>query len=89
MRAIISVFGLDDVGILKNITSEITDNNLNIIDIRQSLVDKYFTMTMIVGFEKATCTLQNFIKDMSKLGKKMNLEIKVMHQDIFEVTHKI
>ena len=74
MNAIISVIGQDRVGILAMVANECSNFNLNIEDVSQTIVNGMFTMTMSY---------------MEQKGKEQNLEIRVMHQDIFNSMHRI
>ena len=46
MNAIISVVGKDQVGILSFVSSKCSKNNANIVEVSQTIIDKYFTMFM-------------------------------------------
>ena len=89
MKAIITVIGKDRVGILAMIANECMKSNVNILDVSQTIVDGFFTMTMSGDFEKATQSISDFAVYMEKLGKEKDLVIRVMHQDIFDSMHKI
>lgn len=89
MKAIITVIGKDKVGILAMIANECAKANINILDVSQTIVDGFFTMTMSVGLEGMDSALSSFSEHMDALGKEKDLVIRVMHQDIFDSMHKI
>ncbi len=89
MKAIITVIGKDKVGILAKVATECMEANVNILDVSQTIVDGYFTMTMSVDFDSATKSIREFADEMEVFGKEKNLIIRVMHQDIFDSMHKI
>lgn len=89
MKAIITVIGKDKVGILAKVANECMLANVNILDVSQTIVDGYFTMTMSVDFAAATKSISEFAGEMEEFGKEKNLIIRVMHQDIFDSMHKI
>ena len=89
MHAIISVVGKDQVGILSFVSSKCFKNNANIVEVSQTIIDKYFTMFMMVNIDKLNVDFNDFIDELVNDGKKENLEIHVMHEDIFNLMHKI
>ena len=89
MHAIISVVGKDQVGILSFVSSKCFKNNANIVEVSQTIIDKYFTMFMMVNIDKLKVDFNDFVDELINDGKKENLEIHVMHEDIFNLMHKI
>ena len=43
-KAIISVLGKDRVGIISSVSAVLSDNNVNILDISQTILQDMFTM---------------------------------------------
>ena len=89
MNAIISVVGKDQVGILSFISSKCSIRKANIVEVSQTIVDKYFTMFMVVNIDGLTVDFNDFVDELINEGKKENLNIHVMHEDIFNLMHKI
>ena len=89
MKAIISVVGKDQVGILSFVSSKCSIRKANIVEVSQTIVDKYFTMFMIVNIDSLTVDFNDFVDELINEGKKENLNIHVMHEDIFNLMHKI
>ena len=89
MRAIISVIGVDQIGIIAEVSSLLAANKVNILDINQTVLDEYFTMTMLVNLEKLEIPLEELKKQLSKKGEKMGLSIKLQHEEIFRSMHRI
>ena len=89
MNAIISVVGKDQVGILSFVSSKCSIRRANIIEVSQTIVDKYFTMFMVVNIDGLTVDFNDFVDELINEGKKENLNIHVMHEDIFNLMHKI
>ena len=55
MKAIVSVFAKDSKGITAYVTSLLAQQEINILDISQTLMQEYFAMIMLVDL--ADCTL--------------------------------
>jgi ACT domain-containing protein len=89
MNAIISVVGKDQVGILSFVSSKCSIRKANIVEVSQTIVDKYFTMFMVVNIDSLTVDFNDFVDELINEGKKENLNIHVMHEDIFNLMHKI
>jgi len=89
MKAVVSVIGKDNIGIIAAVSGECADFGVNIIEITQSVLDEYFAMIMIVDISKINRPFSEFVDAMSELGKKSNLEIRAMHEDIFDAMHRI
>ena len=47
MKAVVTVIGLDSVGILARVSSVCAEHNANVIDVTQSVMQKLFTMIMM------------------------------------------
>jgi ACT domain-containing protein len=89
MNAIVSVVGKNTVGILATVSNECAKYNADIVDVSQTIINEYFTMFMIVNIEKLSVSFIEFVDILTDLGKEKNLEIHAMHEDIFNLMHKI
>ena len=52
MRAVISVIGKDTVGILAKVSNICADNNINIVDVTQSVLQDMFVMVMMTEIDR-------------------------------------
>ena len=89
MRTIVSVIGKDSVGIISEVSKICTEQNVNIIDITQSVLQDMFVMVMLTDISNISCSFAEFSAKMQNLGKSKNLDIRVMHEDIFNSMHRI
>ena len=89
MRTIISVIGKDAVGIISKVSNICTECNVNIVDITQSVLQDMFVMVMLTEIKDLNCTFAEFSDKMKNLGKENNLDIRVMHEDVFNSMHRI
>jgi ACT domain-containing protein len=88
-KAVISVTGKDNVGIIAKVSVLCADFGANIIDISQTVLKDYFAMIMLVEIDKLTVPFTEFVDKVACLGKEIGLEIHAMHEDIFDSMHKI
>lgn len=89
MNAIISVVGKDTVGILASVSGKCAEFKANVIEVTQTIIDEYFAMFMIVNIDAITIDFNDLVDELSALGKSRGLEIHAMHEDIFNLMHKI
>ena len=88
-KTVISVMGKDTVGITARVSAACAEYNVNIIDITQSVLQDMFVMVMLTDISGLNCQFKDFSASMEKLGFDLNLEIHVMHEDIFNSMHRI
>jgi len=89
MRAIITVIGVDQIGIIAEVSTLLAEKKVNILDINQTILDEYFTMTMLVDLESLEISLEELKKGLNKKGEKLGVSIKLQHEDIFRSMHRI
>ena len=89
MKAVITVTGKDNVGIIAKVSNECSKYRANILDISQSVLQEYFAMIMIVDIKELNLDFVAFVDKMSELGTDNNLNIHTMHEDIFNSMHRI
>ncbi len=89
MKGIITVLGKDQVGIIAKVCTCLAEQNVNILDISQTIVQDYFNMMMIVDISSPAKAFENLITDLHDLGLTIGVEIKLQHEDIFNSMHRI
>ena len=89
MKAVISVLGKDQVGILAKVSNECAKVNANILEVSQNIMQEMFVMIMMIEIENLTVEFKDFVDYMIDYGEKNQLKIHVMHEDIFNSMHKI
>lgn len=88
-RAIITVVGKDTVGIIARVCSYLADNQINILDISQTIVQGYFNMMMIVDVTRSAKTFDAISGELDAVGKAMGVQVKIQLEDIFDKMHRI
>lgn len=89
MKAIITVVGNDKVGIIAKVSNVLAENNINILDISQTIMQNMFTMIMLVDVSGATVNFNEVSDILNELGKNLDLSIKIQHENIFNSMHRI
>ncbi|WMW22236.1 ACT domain-containing protein [Methanolobus mangrovi] len=88
-RFIITVIGIDKIGIVAGITQVMALYNVNIVDISQTIMDDLFTMIMLAQIKEENFDLAGFQQAMSEKGSELGVEVKVQHEDAFHFMHRI
>ena len=89
MKAVITVTGKDNVGIVAKVATECSEMGANIIDISQSVLREYFAMIVLIDIDGLSCAFGDFVDKMSALGDSNGLRIATMHEDIFNSMYRI
>lgn len=89
MKGIITVLGKDRVGIIAKVCSYLAEQQVNILDISQTIIQGYFNMMMIVDASASTKNFDLLVEDLQQLGVEIGVEIKLQHEDIFNTMHRI
>lgn len=88
-KAIITVVGKDQAGIIAKICTLLFQENVNILDISQTIVQEYFNMLMIVDCSNINHDFDELLTSLESLGKEIGVDIKLQHENIFNMMHRI
>ena len=55
----------------------------------QSIIQGYFHMMMIVDANGADKEFASLVKDLEKIGEDLGVQIKMQHEEIFDIMHRI
>ena len=89
MNAIVTVVGQDKVGIIAAICALLAENNVNILDISQTILQGSFTMVMAVDVSASKSPVGDLREKLEELGKKMEISIRIQREEIFDAMHRI
>jgi len=88
-RFVITVIGLDRVGIVAGISRVMAEHKVNIADIRQTIMDDLFTMIMLAEVKDEKFDLTAFQEAMTAIGTELGVQVIVQHEDVFRFMHRI
>ena len=88
-RSIITVVGHDTVGIIARVCTYLAQNNINILDISQTIVQEYFDMMMIVDMNRTEKSFGEIAEELTQLGEQIGVIIKCQREEIFSQMHRI
>ncbi len=89
MRAVVTVMGNDKPGIIARTSTLLAENEVNILDITQTIVQNIFTMVMLVDIQNSRLELSDLAEALNGLGSQLEVEIRIQHEDIFNSMHRI
>ena len=89
MKAVVTVTGKDKVGIIAMASAECAKFGANIVDISQTVMKEYFAMIMLVEIDQLKTDFAAFSEELKKSGEENGVDIRVMHEDIFNTMHRI
>lgn len=88
-KRIITVVGKDSVGIIAKVCVYLAGNDINILDIAQTIVGGYFNMMMIVDTANSPKSTDLIASELGQIGEEIGVQIQVQHEQIFEMMHRI
>lgn len=88
-KTIITVVGQDTVGIIARVCTYLADNQVNILDISQTIVQGFFNMMMIVDNDNASKPFEDIAEELEQLGDEIGVKIKCQREEIFTKMHRI
>ena len=89
MKAIVTVNGLDQVGIIATVCTLLSLHNVNVLDISQTILQGYFTMTMLVDVSGSDIPFADLVTALDQAGEKLHMSIRAQREDIFDAMYKI
>jgi ACT domain-containing protein len=88
-KTIITVVGKDTVGIIAKICTYLADNQVNILDISQTIVQGFFNMMMIVDMDDSAKSFGAIADELEQLGDEIGVKVKCQREEIFTKMHRI
>ena len=88
-KIIITIVGQDRVGIVAKTCNYLAENNINILDITQTILQEYFNMMMIVDISRAEKSFDDMAKELAEVGREIGVTIHCQREEIFTSMHRI
>ena len=88
-RAIVTVIGEDQVGIIAAVATMLAAAQVNILDISQSIMQEFFVMIMMVDLEKSNAGFDQIKDALNARGIAMGLKIDIQREDVFKLMHRV
>ncbi len=88
-KVVITVVGKDAKGILAKSCTYLADNGINILDLKQTIVQDYFTMMLIADFADAAKPFDQIASEIAAVGESIGVQIRCQREEIFEKMHRV
>ena len=88
-KALISVTGMDATGIIARVATKLSEMNINILDITQTILGGYFTMMMVVDLDGANMEFSAIDEALQPVRDELKMTIHMQRMDIFDAMHRI
>ena len=88
-KIIITVTDTDKVGIVSNVSTLLAKYQVNIEDIKQTLMQGHFVMFMLCDIKNSTVNFKELKNLLIEEGNRLELEIWVQKKGIFEKMHTV
>lgn len=89
MKAIVTVVGKDQVGIIAGVCNVLAEHNINVLDISQTIMEGFFTMMMVVDLAECSERFDRLGEVLRGFGEGRGLSIRIQREDIFDAMHKL
>lgn len=88
-RVIVTVLGKDQLGIIAWVSGRLAKQNINILDISQTILQEFFTMIMVVDLSTSNLEVAELATSLNSEGQMRGLQVSVQHEDVFTFMHRI
>lgn len=88
MKAILTTIGKDKPGIVAGVSAFLAEQDINILDISQTIMDGNFTMMMMVQLDDQQ-DFNQLIDQLNQLGKKLDVDINVRNEALYNAMHQL
>jgi ACT domain-containing protein len=88
-RLIVSVFGVDNPGIVAGVSQVLAEADCSIIDINQTVVQSKFAMVIIADMSRAKESASALKERFRKAGEHLGVRIYAQREDLFNAMHRI
>lgn len=89
MKTVITAVGKDNVGILAKVSAICAEVSANVVDVSQTVMQDMFCMIMLTDTSNMTVDIGGLRSKMEEMAKNNNLQVHVMHEDLFNSMHRI
>jgi len=88
-KIIVTVSGVDKIGIVAKITAVFAEYEVNIEDIKQTLMQGHFVMFMLCNIAGSKYSFKEIKEALTKAGEELSMEIWVQKKEIFDNMHNV
>lgn len=87
-RAIVTAYGVDHPGVLRDVTASVSEAGCNILDVSQKILQGYFTLIMIIDLAGLRGSIADLQKQLNAIGEALGVRVMVQHEELFDAMHR-
>lgn len=88
MKAILTTIGKDRPGIVAGVSKYLASNDINILDISQTIMGDNFTMMMLVQVSDQT-NFQQLLAELKQLGQQLSVTIDLRNEELYRAMQQL
>lgn len=88
-QIIITVQGVDKIGIVAAVVNVLAEYEVNIEDIKQTLMQGHFVMFMLCDISASKHSFKEIKEALTNKGAELKMEIWVQRKEIFDNMHNV
>ena len=89
MKAIVTVIGKDQVGIIAAVCTLLSEKNVNVLDISQTILDDIFSMTMLTTLDTEKADFNTVQERLAADGERLSMQVLIQREDVFQAMYEI
>lgn len=89
MKAVVTVVGKDRTGIIATVSGLLYKNDVNILDITQTIMQDIFTMITLIDTTNSKIDFAELKAELEKIGDELGVAITLQQEDLFNSMHRI
>ena len=89
MKAIVTIVGKDQVGIIANVCSQLAACNINILEISHKIMDGFFNMMLVTDLSGCKQPLDEVSELLKTCAEGKTLSIRIQREDMFDAMYKL
>lgn len=87
--AVLTVVGIDKPGIIANVTTILADNNVNVINITQTILKDIFQMIMLIDTSSCSVSFKELSNKLDDKSEQIGCQIRLQQREVFTSMHRI
>lgn len=88
-QIIVTVSGVDKVGIVAKVSTALAMLEVNIEDIKQTIMQGHFVMFLLGNISNSKFTFKEIKENLTQIGEELGMEVWVQRKDIFDKMHNV
>lgn len=88
-QIIVTVSGVDKVGIVAKVSTALAMLEVNIEDIKQTIMQGHFVMFLLGNITKSKFSFNEIKENLTKIGEELGMEVWVQRKEIFDKMHNV